>query len=87
MPMSANRMASAPLAERAALEPSDRQVLTEQDLAQRWALNPKTLQRWRAEGRGPSYQKVMKRVNYPLDAVLEYERRVLVAGISARVTR
>ena len=87
MPMSVTPTARPGLTEPAALQPSDRQVLTEQDLAQRWALSPKTLQRWRAEGRGPSYLKLMKRVNYPLEAVLEYERRVLVEEISTRAAR
>ena len=30
-----------------------RQVLSEADLASRWGMSPKTLQRWRMEGRGP----------------------------------
>ena len=29
-----------------------RQVLSEADLASRWGMSPKTLQRWRMEGRG-----------------------------------
>ena len=38
-----------------ALEPpmSPRQVLSEADLTSRWGMSPKTLQRWRMEGRGP----------------------------------
>ena len=32
--------------------------LKETDLAWRWDMNPKTLQRWRMEGRGPSYLKL-----------------------------
>ena len=31
----------------------DKVVLTEADLASRWGMSPKTLQRWRTEGRGP----------------------------------
>ena len=28
-------------------------VLSENELAQHWGVSPKTLQRWRSEGRGP----------------------------------
>lgn len=54
-----------------------RQVLNEQQLAQRWGVSPKTLQRWRNQGRGPRYLKLSKRVGYPLDAVIGFEREVL----------
>ena len=40
-----------------------RQVLSEADLASRWGMSPKTLQRWRMEGRGPHYLKLGKRVS------------------------
>ena len=32
-------------------------VLSENELAQRWGMSPKTLQRWRSEGRGPRFLK------------------------------
>jgi hypothetical protein len=51
----------------------ERLVLTEADLASRWAMSPKTLQRWRMEGRGPFYLKMGRRVNYPLNAVIAFE--------------
>jgi hypothetical protein len=53
-----------------------RQVLSEADLASRWCMSPKTLQRWRMEGRGPHYLKLGKRVNYPLNAVIALENCV-----------
>ena len=31
------------------LSPGDRRVLNENELAQRWGISPKTLQRWRCE--------------------------------------
>ncbi len=52
------------------LSPGDRRVLNEIELAQRWGISPKTLQRWRCEGRGPKYLKLSKRVSYPLEGVL-----------------
>lgn len=42
--------------------PAERMVFTEADLASRWGMSPKTLQRWRTEGRGPHYLKLGKRV-------------------------
>jgi hypothetical protein len=58
--------------------------LSETDLAWRWGMNPKTLQRWRMEGRGPSYLKLGKRVNYPLNAVIAFEMCVQHVSTSQR---
>jgi transposase-like protein len=38
----------------------EKYVLSENELAERWGVNPKTLQRWRSEGRGPHYLKLSK---------------------------
>ena len=59
------------------LAPGDRRVLNENELAQRWGVSPKTLQRWRSEGRGPRYLKLSKRVSYPLEAILDFEYSAL----------
>lgn len=69
------------------LPPSERRVLNEAELAQRWGVSPKTLQRWRSEGRGPHYLKLSKRVSYPIEAVLDYEQAALHAATSQRVNR
>ncbi len=52
-------------------------AINENELAQRWGISPKTLQRWRTEGRGPNYMKLSKRVTYPLDEILDFEHRAL----------
>jgi len=52
-------------------------AINEIELAQRWGISPKTLQRWRSEGRGPKYLKLSKRVTYPLDEILDFEHRAL----------
>ncbi len=65
--------------------PIERRVLSETELAHRWGVSPKTLQRWRTEGRGPKYLKLSKRVTYPLDAITEYERCALHTSTSERV--
>lgn len=84
---SANRGASAHVAMPAPMAPHERRVLSETELAHRWGVSPKTLQRWRTEGRGPQYLKLSKRVTYPLDAVTEYERCALHVSTSERVVK
>ena len=69
------------------LSPGDRRVLNENALAQRWGISPKTLQRWRSEGRGPKYLKLSKRVSYPLDAVIDFETNALHDSTSERSVR
>ena len=59
-------------------------VMTEKHLAERWQVSLKTLQRWRSEGRGPRYLKLSKRVGYPVDAVIEFERDALHDSTSER---
>lgn len=69
------------------LSPGDRRVLNENELAQRWGISPKTLQRWRSEGRGPRYLKLSKRVSYPLESVIDFEHFALHESTSARAAR
>jgi hypothetical protein len=53
----------------------------EVELAERWNPSPKTLQRWRSEGRGPRFTKMSRRVVYPMDEVLDFESEALRASI------
>ena len=66
------------------MSPGDRRVLNENELAQRWGVSPKTLQRWRSEGRGPRYLKLSKRVSYPLEAILDFEYSALHESTAER---
>ncbi|MHB8348637.1 MAG: helix-turn-helix transcriptional regulator [Acidiferrobacterales bacterium] len=52
-------------------------MMNENELATRWNISPKTLQRWRSEGRGPSFMKMSKRVVYPIDEVFDFESQAL----------
>lgn len=47
--------------------------LNQLELARRWAISPRTLERWRWTGSGPRFLKVGKRVVYREDDVLAYE--------------
>lgn len=83
----ANRGPSATLEMSAPTAPNERCVLSEVELAQRWGVSSKTLQRWRSEGRGPHYLKLSKRVTYPLELITDYERNALHASTSERTAK
>lgn len=65
-----------------------RAFLREAELAERWGVSVKTLQRWRLTGTsGPLYVKFGRSVAYPLygaGGVLEYESRFLYRSTSER---
>ena len=87
MPIPATTVHRSPPAASPVLPPADRRVLNETELAQRWGVSAKTLQRWRSEGRGPRYLKLSKRVGYPLDVIVEFERSALHDSTSERAVR
>ena len=60
--------------------------LTERELAEMWSVSPKTLQRWRTEGRGPRYLKLSKRVAYPIEEIRKFESKVLYTSTSERAS-
>lgn len=47
--------------------------MSESELAARWEVSPKTLQRWRTERRGPPYLKFSKSVRYRRQGIEAYE--------------
>ena len=47
-------------------------LVTEQ-LARRWQVSPRTLERWRYEGKGPAWTQIGGRVLYSLALVKAYE--------------
>jgi hypothetical protein len=49
--------------------------LTQLDLARRWRVSPRTLERWRWLGQGPAYLKLGAAVAYRLDDVEAFEVR------------
>ena len=66
---------------------AERRYLSELELANRWGISPKTLQRWRGCGKGPLFAKFSKKVGYPLDGqggVLAWEQSVLYRSTSER---
>jgi predicted site-specific integrase-resolvase len=47
--------------------------LNQSELAERWNMSPRTLERWRWIGQGPIYLKLGGRVSYRLEDVEQYE--------------
>lgn len=60
--------------------------ITQEQLAKRWQVSPRTLERQRWLGTGPRYYKMSNLVRYLSTDILEYERKNLVIPMS-RETR
>ena len=54
-----------------------RKYLSQKELARRWNFTVKTIQRWRAENKGPEYINFYGRVRYTPEAVREFEEKFL----------
>ena len=54
--------------------------LNQTELAARWKIRPRTLERWRWVGGGPQYLKIGGRVIYRMEDVEAYEREMLRAA-------
>ena len=48
-------------------------MLRESELARRWGVSRRTLQRWRAAGCGPTYHLMGRAIRYRLDQVIAFE--------------
>ncbi|WP_439579702.1 helix-turn-helix transcriptional regulator [Elioraea sp.] len=51
--------------------------LNQVQLARRWHLSPRTLERWRWLGQGPAFLKLGGRIVYRLDDIEAFERAQL----------
>lgn len=47
--------------------------LNQDQLARRWSLSPRTLERWRSTGKGPTYLRLGGRIAYALADVEAFE--------------
>ena len=59
--------------------------LTQTQLAERWQV-AETLERWRSEGIGPIYMKMMGRVRYRLSDITDFEEDSLRGSTSQRAS-
>jgi hypothetical protein len=48
--------------------------LNQEQLARRWSLSARTLERWRSHGRGPCYLRLGGRVAYRLEDIEAFEK-------------
>lgn len=53
-------------------------MLSGRELAERWGLSTKTLDRWRNTGDGPPYLKFGRAVRYRMEDVIEFEQRAVI---------
>lgn len=51
--------------------------LTQNELAERWRMSPRSLERWRTEGYGPAWLRLRGHVLYREDDVEAWERAQL----------
>jgi hypothetical protein len=53
--------------------PRQTDVLSQHELAQRWRLSPRTLERWRWLGQGPAFLRLGRRIAYRLSDIEAFE--------------
>jgi hypothetical protein len=61
--------------------------LSQTELANRWQMSPRTLERWRFTGEGPRFMKIGGRVVYRLEDIVAFEAlqlRQVTPGISRK---
>lgn len=46
---------------------------TQDELAERWQITPRTLEMWRWKGTGPKFHKIGRRVLYKLPDIIAFE--------------
>jgi hypothetical protein len=56
------------------------QLLSETQLARRWRMSCRSLQRWRANGSGPPFYRIGHAIRYRISNVLAYEAAVRHQG-------
>ena len=62
-------------------------LLLQSELASRWRISPRTLERWRSTGEGPRFCKIGGRVTYREEDVIAFEAeqiRQVTPGIPRR---
>jgi len=65
----------------------DKSCFTQKELARRWTLSHRTLERWRWEGKGPAFMKIGGRVVYRLEDILNHEKEQLQLNNCIRTPR
>ena len=58
--------------------------INQKQLAERWSISQRTLERWRAIGWGPLFLKIGSRVVYRLEDILTYEEQNLSNSVQSK---
>lgn len=58
--------------------------INQKQLAERWRISQRTLERWRAIGWGPLFLKIGNRVVYRVEDILVYEEQHLSGSTRSR---
>ncbi len=58
--------------------------INQKQLAKRWSISQRTLERWRAIGWGPLFLKIGSRVVYRVEDILAYEEQHLSVSTNAK---
>lgn len=64
-----------------------KEMLLQRDVAERWRVSPRTLERFRYEKKGPRYVKIGGRVVYRLSDIEAYEAQGLINPADAEMTK
>ena len=64
-----------------------KEMLLQRDVAERWRVSPRTLERFRYEKKGPRYVKIGGRVVYRLSDIEAYEAQGLIIPADAEMTK
>ena len=51
----------------------EKSILSTRELAERWGISPRTLERWRWSGKGPYFVKIGGHVAYRFSDIEQYE--------------
>ena len=62
-----------------ATHPQPVRHLYQEDVARRWGVSPRTLERWRWERKGPPYLKIGHHIVYRLEDIEAFESRHMQA--------
>jgi hypothetical protein len=57
-----------------------RRFLNQSELAERWRLSERTIEKWRSLGQGPAFIRVGRRVIYDLSVIEAYETANISGG-------
>jgi hypothetical protein len=61
--------------------PSPCEFLDQKQLARRWGVSPRSVERWRYRGVGPRWTRIEGRIRYRLIDVETYEEARLSSGV------